>query len=70
MIIRLIFLRETDKARQYAFSADEKIWIPRSVIKSCVKFPTNPPTHELNIEDWWWEKYENENEIKDMDDLL
>ncbi len=62
MTLRLELIRETDKARQYQFKDGTQLWIPRSVVKSTVKFPrdkadlSKPEIHELNIEDWWWEK--------------
>lgn len=70
MTIRLTLLRETDKARLYRFSDGTTTWIPRSVVKSTVKFSNpdlNSPVeqatnviHELVIEDWWWDKYMEE----------
>ncbi len=62
MTIRLTLIKQTDLARLYRFADKEEIWIPRSVIKSMTKFPSkdplNPEVHELNIEDWWWDKQE------------
>lgn len=66
MTIRLTFIRETEKARLYMFSDRLPIWIPRGVVKSTTKFPyrgpDHPIVHELNIEDWWWEKWEKSQE--------
>ena len=62
MTIRLTFIKETELARLYMFKNGETKWIPRSVVKSTTKFPyqgpEHPVIHELNIEDWWWDKQE------------
>ena len=70
MTLRLTFLRETEKARLYRFKDGTSIWIPRSVVKSTVKFPSaglndlvehaTETVHEINVEDWWWDKYMEE----------
>lgn len=65
MTIRLNFLRETEKARLYEFKSGQSTWIPRSAIKSTLKFPSDlgsAQVHELNVEDWWWDKYMEEEE--------
>ena len=67
MTERLIFIRETALARLYQFPDKTTAWIPKSVVRSTVKFkpgneleaPVDKPAqevHEVNIEDWWWEK--------------
>lgn len=60
MTIRLNFLRETEKARLYSDKNGDEHWIPRSVVKSTTKFPqddlSKPVVHELNIEEWFYEK--------------
>lgn len=65
MTIRLNFIRETPKARLYSTSQGDEFWIPRSVIHKTLKFPPRSTdlldmameVHELEIEDWWWEKH-------------
>jgi hypothetical protein len=58
MKIRLWFIRETDKARLYSKTppgrAPDEIWIPRSQIEHCTKFPTGE--HHLTVTDWFAEK--------------
>lgn len=68
MTTRVVLLRETNLARQYRFADGTIAWIPRSVVKSTVKFPAsaNPldslvdkplqEIHEINVDDWWWRK--------------
>jgi len=71
MTLRLTLLNETPKARLYSFDDGERFWVPRSVCKSTVKFPPEPdkpPVHEVQIEDWWWEKYENGDETVDKEE--
>ncbi len=67
MIIRLNFIHETDKARLYEDKEHEEFWIPRSVVSSTTKFPNG--VHELNIEDWWWNKHENETDEAEDDEI-
>ena len=64
MTLRLKFLRETEKARLYEFKDGCSLWIPRSVVKSTMKMrdANDNPVHELNIEDWWWDKWEKQQE--------
>lgn len=66
MTLRLNFIRETDLARFYEFKDGTSTWIPRSVVKSTTKFPSNdlakPSVHEIVDDDWWWDKYMEENE--------
>lgn len=69
MTIRAIFIRQTDFARLYRFADNTLSWIPRSVVRSTVKFSSTNPlempvdkpiqeeVHELVIEDWWWDKH-------------
>jgi len=65
MTIRLCFIQETGAARLFAHNQGgwPSLWIPRSVIKSSVKFPARPndryPEWEITIEDWWADKYED-----------
>ena len=60
MTLRVELITETAKARLYRFSDGAKEWVPKSVIRSMVKFgPSNPldrigpEIHELEIEEWW-----------------
>ena len=66
MTLRLNFITETANARLYEFKDGTSTWIPRSVVKSTTKFPpadlTKPTVHEVVVEDWWWDKYMEENE--------
>ena len=68
MTIRLNFLRETYKARLYEDKNHEEFWIPKSVVRSTLKWPNN--VHELSIEEWWWDKHEFGDNPKDDDGLL
>jgi hypothetical protein len=62
MNIKLEFIKESGsaEARLYRFKDGRELWIPRSVVTKCLKWPqtdlTIPPVHELSIEDWWAEK--------------
>jgi hypothetical protein len=64
MTIRLTFIRETSLARLYSDSLGEEFWVPKSVVRSTVKFkPTNldplamqNEVHEIEVEDWWWDQ--------------
>ncbi len=66
MTLRLNLVSETEKACLYEFKDGTSTWIPRSVIKSRVKFPhtdlTKPQVHEVRVEEWWWNKYMEEND--------
>lgn len=70
MSIRLSFRRETSLARLYVFKDGTELWIPHNIIKSTVKFPAKDPlemdVHDLTIEDWWWEK--TQEDISDEQD--
>lgn len=76
MTTRAVFLRETKLARQYRFANGTIVWIPRSMVKSTVKFPAsaNPldalvdkslqEIHEIDIAVWWWRKnFENDDDV-------
>jgi len=71
-IVRLWFLWETDKARCYCrlpssripawdlFNAEDKLWVPKSIIEHTTKRPPKPgecwPEHEVKLPDWFVEK--------------
>ena len=73
MTLRLELITETDKARLYQFKDGCQIWIPRSVCKSTVKFPNDDPLanpiHEVVIEDWWWQKQEDDYDVDRRESL-
>jgi hypothetical protein len=61
MKIRLWFIRETQHARLYCKLPPERhptdadyVWVPRSVIEGCMKFPTGEC--HLELADWFAEK--------------
>ena len=61
MKLRLWFIRETEKARLYCKlppernpTADDNVWIPRSVVSHTSKEPSG--LHILEVDDWFAEK--------------
>ena len=58
MTIRALLLKETEKARQFEYRG-AKVWIPRSVCKSVVKFEPGADGRvpcEVDVADWFVEK--------------
>lgn len=60
MTIRVKYIRETDKAILYTFKDGSEIWIPKSAIKSKLKWPDG--NQEVRVEEWWWNKFNQEDE--------
>jgi hypothetical protein len=61
MTKQLWLVSETEKARLFALSPmGQQLWVPRSVVKSILKFATEPGDLyrrcEVEIEDWWARK--------------
>jgi len=73
MRVNLNFIRETEKAVQYMDNSGREFWIPRSVIKHRTKYPAKdpllPPVHDVDVEDWWWNKHEAETSHDTSPDL-
>lgn len=61
MTLRLTLVKETEKARLYQFKDGSQTWIPKSACKSTIKFPLKDPldwpVHEVVVEEWWWNKF-------------
>ena len=53
--LKLVFVAETTLARLYRDAKGVEKWVPRSVIKRCLRPDITGPgdTHEVGIEDWW-----------------
>lgn len=65
MTLRLNLVKETSAAVLYAFKDGTQHWIPRSQIRSRLKFPgsiSSPEVHEVTVSDWWWDKFMEEEE--------
>lgn len=56
MGLHLKFVRESKSglARLYENSAGSRLWVPRSVCKSTIKFTATE--HEVDIAEWWLDK--------------
>jgi len=55
---KALLIAETEKAFHFRV-VDRKVWVPRSLIKSCVKGPPDKKGHRecvVDVEEWFAEK--------------